>query len=352
MDRFNPTPKPYALHVESLESRDVPSGVLVDVPPSTAADHLLASTRDRYAVAAAGEPSSINIHDAQTNAIIGIVTPFGPTFMGQLHVAMGDLNGDGRDDLVVTRGSGYDSIVKVFDGVTLEQTQLFQAYEAGFLGGVNLAVGDVTGDGRADIITGAGYTGGPHVQMFDGSKLYPTGNVSAAIVPTPSYGFYAFESSFRGGATVTTGDIDGDGTDDIIAGAGQGGAPRVQAFHGSDMAVLANFYAGDAANRDGINVAAGHFANTLSTQIAVAPMNGNSIRIYENSQLNKEMRTFAHTVGSIASHDVNDDGIDELIVGVGAGNAPRISVIDVSLDETIRGFPGFTPDRTDGVFVG
>jgi hypothetical protein len=43
----------------------------------------------------------------------------------------------------------------------------FYAYDPTFTGGVSVAVGDVTGDGTPDVVTGAGAGGGPHVKVFD-----------------------------------------------------------------------------------------------------------------------------------------------------------------------------------------
>jgi hypothetical protein len=45
------------------------------------------------------------------------------------------------------------------------------AYTPLFTGGVRVAAADVTGDGRAAIVTGAGPGGGPHAQAFDGTSL-------------------------------------------------------------------------------------------------------------------------------------------------------------------------------------
>jgi hypothetical protein len=61
--------------------------------------------------------------------------------------------------------------VKVFDGATGALTASFLAYAPGFKGGVRVAVGDVDGDGKLDVITGPGKNGGALVEGFDGRTL-------------------------------------------------------------------------------------------------------------------------------------------------------------------------------------
>jgi hypothetical protein len=93
----------------------------------------------------------------------------------------------------------------------------FLAYAATFKGGVHVAAGDINGDGKAEIVTGAGTTGGPQVRIFD-----IKGNLISQ--------FFAYDSKFRGGVSVAVGDIDGDGKAEIVTGAGPGGGPQVRIF--------------------------------------------------------------------------------------------------------------------------
>jgi hypothetical protein len=163
-------------------------------------------------------------------------------FTGGVRVATGDINGDGLVDIITGTGPGSGPHVKVFDGRTGAELKSFFAYPAGFTGGVYVAAGDVNGDGVADIITGAGPGGGPHVRVFDG------------ISQAELHSFFAYDVGFQGGVRVAAGDVDGDGLAEIITGAGPGGLPQVRVLDGGTLAQRASFLAYSETFLDGVFV--------------------------------------------------------------------------------------------------
>lgn len=148
-------------------------------------------------------------------------------------VAKGDVNGDGVADLIAGAGAGMPPMVVVTDGKTGAKLQSFLAYPATFKGGVRVAVGDVNGDGAADIVTGAGPGAGPHVKVFDGK--------TGAVIRS----WMAYEASYSGGVSVAVQDRNGDGAADIITTASPNaqGLAHVKVFSGKDGSMLSSSFA-------------------------------------------------------------------------------------------------------------
>ena len=127
-----------------------------------------------------------------------------PTSYRGVRVATGDLTGDGVEDVVAVSGPGGPPLVSVYDGAT-GQFAAFYAFDPGFTGGLNVAIGDVTGDGRADLIIGTTFPGDSIVEVID-----PVAGGIASI--------FAAYPGFAGGITIAAGDLDGDGQAEIIVG--------------------------------------------------------------------------------------------------------------------------------------
>ena len=286
------SPRRATIRLEALESREQPAAL----PPNA------------FAIGAEpGSVSDVHFIDPGTNSIVGRVRVYEDSFAGGVRTATGDLNNDGVSDLVVGPGSGGGPRVVVIDGQTGEPVLSFLAYEESFTGGVNVAIGDLDGDGQREILTGAGNGGGPLVRTFDVSIDSVTG-AYLGVAPRPGADFFAYEGSFRGGVFVATGDLDADGADEIILGTGIGGGPQVRAVRGSlDHTELLSFFAYEESARNGVRVAAG---------------------------------------------DLNGDDRDDIITGTGPGSGPRVRVFSGADGSELASFFAFDQSFRGGVDVG
>jgi CSLREA domain-containing protein len=204
---------------------------------------------------------------------------FDPRFGGGVRVAVGDVTGDRFDDIVVGAGPGGGPNVKVFDGVTGAEVASFFAYTPDFSLGVHLAVGDVNGDGFADIIAGAGSGGGPNVKVFSGRDR------------SELLSFFAYDPGFRGGARVGAGELDGFAGDEIVTIAGPSGGPDVRVWDRFGD-VIDRFFAFDPAYR------AGGFVSVLDGRILVAP---DSFPDFEGSLLANQFTSLPGSRGGVGT---------------------------------------------------
>jgi hypothetical protein len=266
-------------------------------------------------------------------------------FTGGVTVATGDLTGDGVDDIITGAGPGGGPHVKVFDGKTGAVVLSFFAYDPIFRGGVFVAAGDVNGDHRADVITGAGPGGGPHVRVFSGAN-------GAGI-----FSFFAY-SGFTGGVSVAAGDINGDGRADIITGAGPGGGPHVKVFSGADLSLLRSFFPYATSFTGGVFVAAGDVNADGRADIITGAGAGGGSHVEVFSGLNQALLfsffAFPGFTGGVrvAAGDLNDDGHAEIITGAGINGQPRVRVFSGATLGVLEDFLAFDPTFAGGVFVG
>jgi serralysin len=229
--------------------------------------------------------------------------PYDPAFRGGVSVAGGDLNGDGRDDIIVAAGTGGGPHVRAFSG--LDGRLLFdgQVYAPLFRGGVNVAVGDVNGDGFADIVTAPGSGGGPHVRAFSGRN-------GASL-----RSFLAYDAFYTGGVTVAAGDVDGDGLAEIVTGS-SAGASHVRVFSGATGSSVNEFLAFPPPP------GSHHFGGSVAVGVRVAVI------------------------------DFDGDGRMDIVAAPGAGARPVVQCFRGDVATLLGAFNAYDPVFLGGVYVG
>ncbi|MDC0936029.1 PKD domain-containing protein [Pirellulales bacterium] len=161
-------------------------------------------------------------------------------FINGVALAVGDVTGDLVNDIVVAPSRG-PAEVRVFENIDFSYSfdlfDSFLAYSPSFIGGASVAVGDLTGDGRGDIVTSTGSGSYVTIRVFDGQDL------QTAQSGTPVEDFVAFDESVRGGSFVAIGNVVGDFTPDIVLGGGPYADSRVQVFDGANLPIAGTQFA-------------------------------------------------------------------------------------------------------------
>lgn len=293
---------------------------------------------------AGGAPQVSVFNVASTAEQVASFFAYAPTFAGGVRVATGDVTGDGVADIVTGAGPGAGGHVKVFDGHTGAMVHSFFAFDPAFQGGVFVAAGDVTGDGIADIVVGADAGGGPHVKAFDGTSL--------ALLQS----FFAYDHAFVGGVSVAAGDVNGDGRADIITGTAAGSS-HVKVFDGSSSQVLASFLA-YGSFQGGVYVAAGDVNGDGKADIitGAGPGAGPHVKAFDGTTNAALASFFAFDSGftggvRVAAGDVTGDGIADLIVAAGPGGGPHVKAFNGDTGVLVQSFFAAAPSFTGGVFV-
>jgi hypothetical protein len=249
------------------------------------------------------------------------------------NAVMGDIDGDGEDEIIVTPGPDplADGRVKVFrlNGVMLLEQTILATKSGAFL-----AAGDIDGDWWEEIVVGAGpglkNTARVKVLSFDGQRLENTG-----------IDFVAFPNAYKLGVKVALGDVDGDGILEIIAGAGPSplSPARVKVFKVDTSGGIGNWdisstLADFVVNFGdwypylfGVNVAAGDVDGDGVAEIIAGagpnPLQKAMVAIYKGDGTFMGTRFEAYPANdyrfgvNVTARDLDGDGLAEIITGPG-----------------------------------
>lgn len=146
-----------------------------------------------------------------------VISLLSPDITSLSSLALGDLGTDGVSEILVATGYGTPTEIVALrkDGSRIGS---FSPYHPSFSGGASVALCDLDSDGINEIVTGAGFGGGPHVRVFS-HEGNPTGTQ-----------FFAYDETFRGGVSILCRDITQDGVPDIITIPGPTGGPHIKVF--------------------------------------------------------------------------------------------------------------------------
>ncbi|NQU99200.1 MAG: VCBS repeat-containing protein, partial [Parcubacteria group bacterium] len=269
-------------------------------------------------------------------------------FKGGVRIDTGDIDADGQKEIIVGAGTGGGPQIRVFeaDG-TIKPIQFFAFHEDSRTG-VDVATGDVDGDGKDEIAVSQFANGEAWV------KVYRYNDTQTVIGS-----WRAFPAGVESGATVAMGDIDRDGLAEVIVGAGTGGGPQVRVFEADGSPKPIQFFAFHPDSRTGVDVACGDMDSDGKDEIAVSQLaNGEAwVKVYrynDEQTVLSETRAYSQGVNSGANIDlvdIDNDGMVEILTGAGNSGGPQVRAFEMNEYSDLLSFFAYSSNFRGGVNV-
>lgn len=226
----------------------------------------------------AGNRPWVTVLNPSTGAVINRFLAYEEGFPGGVRVALGDVTGDRVDEIVTASGPGRTGEIRVFrqDGTELVAYRTLP-FGAGYRGGIEVAVGDISGDRVADIVAGAS-RGDGQVNVF---IVNPT--AGDPVPNRPDRSVRTMPVGVLGGVTVTTADVGTysggrvvnanvpDGRMEVVVGSGPGIAARVLVYDMSSApTIIRRIVPFSSTTLGGVSVSAGRYDADSLDDIIVA----------------------------------------------------------------------------------
>jgi len=326
------------------------------------------------AITAAAGPAStpvVKLVDPTTGATRAEQLVFDTTLKTGVQAVLGDLDGDGKPELVAASNRGHVGEIRVFtqkvadDGsVSLVRDDRYslQPFGSDYRHGVTLAVGDFTGDGRADLAV-ARAIGSGEVKLYESTPTAATPltflrsfTPFAAATAGVSLAIADF-GTFANGTVVDA--AQPDGTDEIVVASGRGIAPTIQIrdASGGTVPVLDTITPFTKTFTGSYAVTTARLTKDSIPDLIVSPTRGgtSTVEIHDGvvaTAANVKLATFTAFEGrssrtvpvTVAAADSDADGRANALIAVQSGRAAQAWRRFLVADGTGSSVLAITPD--------
>ena len=233
-----------------------------------------------------GSSPIVRLLDAETGAVRAESMAFERTFKGGVRVAMGDVDGDRIPEILAASGAGRVAEIRVFKeqagSTVLRELTAYRTFPFGsaYRGGTEVACGDVDANGREDIVAAMSRGGGT-------VNIFLSVNASDPIANAAHRSFTPFGGTYDGGASVAVAELgtfsEGrllnaiipDRRVEIVVGSGAGMPATVKAYDVSATPrVVMTITPMSPSLQGGVTVASGLFNNDTIDDIFVSAGRG------------------------------------------------------------------------------
>ena len=247
---------------------------------------------------------------------------FAETGMVGLNITAGDLDGDGKDEILALPANNAGPQLRVYKHITSNNSLLLSdstfVYDSSLSIKVNFATGDLDGDGKDEVVTVPAADQPAHLRVFK-----KTGDDPLQLLADT----FVYDTNFNKGANITVGDLDGDGQDEIAVAPAQQGGPDIKIYQldsNNTLSLVTQIMAYSSAVRAGFNLAVGDLDGDAAEELIIAPATSGvapEIKAYrlENNELSlvtyfqaydQEMQAGVN----IVTCDIDNDNDEDLIV--------------------------------------
>ncbi len=145
---------------------------------------------------------------------------YDPNFRGGINITTADIDGDGKDEIVTgpQLGAPHVQYFQIRPNELKRLSPGFYAFGRDYRGGVSVAGVDTDGDGTKELLVGVGEDATPLVRVY---------NIKEELLNE----FFVYATSFLGGVNIAGGDVDGDGADELLTVPRGDGGPSVRVIN-------------------------------------------------------------------------------------------------------------------------